>query len=162
MEYMQKHNDQFAVTAASEEDAHRPSIHSEEELDLIFSIHQKRKLTKDLSLQYNNTVYQILIKGIGYAMRGAEVTICEDFDGKVTVLYKGKTQKYTTYKRGEKPQPVADEKTINHVVDQVIKAQQTRSKFKPAIDHPWRRAALPSAQKRTILNCGKGDISTLR
>ncbi|MDX8387189.1 MAG: transposase, partial [Ghiorsea sp.] len=162
MEYMQKHNDQFAVTAASEENAHRPGIHSEEELDLIFSIHQKRKLTKDLSLQYDNTVYQIQIKGIGYAMRGAEVTVCEGFDGKVTLLYKGKAQKYTTYKRGEKPQPVADEKTINHAVDQVIEAQKTRSKFKPRIDHPWRRAVLPSTQKRTILNCGKGDISTLR
>ena len=162
MEYMQKHNDQFAVTAASEENAHRPSIHSDEELDLIFSIHQKRKLTKDLSLQYDNTVYQLQIKGIGYAMRGAEVTVCEDFDGKVTLLYKGKAKEYTTYKRGEKPQQVADEKTINHVVDQAIGTQKASPKHKPAIDHPWRKAALPTAQKRTILNCGKGDISTLR
>jgi len=51
MEYMQKHNDQFAVSAASEENAHRPAIHSEKELGLIFSIHHKRKVTKNLSLQ---------------------------------------------------------------------------------------------------------------
>ncbi|MDQ6957799.1 MAG: ISNCY family transposase, partial [Mariprofundaceae bacterium] len=74
LEYMQKHNRKFAVKAASDEDAHRPVLHSEEELDLIFSIHHKRKLTKDLSIQYNNTVHQLRIKGIGYAMRGATVT----------------------------------------------------------------------------------------
>ena len=161
-EYMQMHNSKFAVKAASDEDAHRPVLHSEEELDLIFSIHHKRKLTKDLSLQYNNTVYQLTIKGIGYAMRGTIVTVCEDFTGKVTVLYQGKVQAYATYKRGEKPQPVADEKTINQLVAQTIETQKTRPKYKPDIDHPWRKATLPPSQKRTLLNCRKEDISTLR
>ncbi|MDX8387151.1 MAG: hypothetical protein R8M46_01265, partial [Ghiorsea sp.] len=54
------------------------------------------------------------IKGIGYAMRGAEVTVCEDFDGKVTLLYKGKTQEFTTYKRGEKPQPITHGEELHY------------------------------------------------
>jgi len=161
-QYMQHHNRKFAVQPASGDDAHRGVLHDERELDLIFSIHHKRKLTKDLNLQYHNTVYQLKVKGIGYAMRGASVTVCESFDGKVMLLYKGKEQQYETYKRGEKPQPVANEKTINQAVDQVIKKQKSRSKYKPSITHPWRKSILPKTQKRTFLSGAKPDISTLR
>jgi len=152
-QYMQQHNRKFAVQPASNDDAHRSVLHDEREIDLIFSIHHKRKLTKGLNLQYNNTVYQLKIKGIGYAMRGAAITVCESFDGKVTLLYKGKEQQYKTYSRGEKPQPVVNEKTINQAVDQVIKKQKSRSKYKPSITHPWRKPILPKTQKRTFLLC---------
>jgi len=40
--YMEKHNQKFAVLPACDEDAHRPVLHNEEELDLIFSKHHKR------------------------------------------------------------------------------------------------------------------------
>jgi len=159
-QYMEKHNHKFAVQPASDDNAHRPVIHSEQELNLIFSIHHKRKLSKDLSLQYNNTVYQLQIKGIGYAMRGARATVCESFDGNVTVLYKGKEQQYTTYKRGEKPQPVADEKTINQRVELAIIKQVVARK--PKLDHPWRKPFIFSKKKRTFLSGTKPDISTLR
>lgn len=157
--YMEKHNSKFAVKPASDEDAHRPLLHRDNELDLIFSIHHRRKLSKNLSLQYNNTVYHIHIKGIGYAMRGATVTVCESFDGTVTLLCNGKEQPYTTYKRGEKPQPVADDKTINQAVDQAIIKQ--KAERKPRLDHPWRKRLLPVKQKRTLLSGTKPDISTL-
>ena len=156
---VEKHNSKFAVKPASDEDAHRPLLHRDNELDLIFSIHHRRKLSKNLSLQYNNTVYHIHIKGIGYAMRGATVTVCESFDGTVTLLCNGKEQPYTTYKRGEKPQPVADDKTINQAVDQAIIKQ--KAERKPRLDHPWRKRLLPVKQKRTLLSGTKPDISTL-
>jgi len=76
------------------------------------------------------------------------------------VLYNGKKQDYETYKRGEKPRPVADEKTINQAVDQAIIKQQTSNKPKP--DHPWRKPALPQRKNRTFLSGPKADISTLR
>lgn len=159
-QYMQQHNRKFAVKPASDDDAHRDVLHDKRELDLIFSIHHKRKLTKDLNLQYDNTVYQLKVKGIGYAMRGASVTVCESCDGKVTLLYKGKEQQYKTYKRGEKPQPVANEKTINQAVDQAIIKQKTQRK--PKVDHPWRKLFLSGKQNRTFLSGAKADISTLR
>jgi len=159
-QYMEKHNRKFAVKPASDDDAHRPVAHNEQELDLIFSIHHKRKLSKDLSLQFNNIVYQLQIKGIGYAMRGAMMTVCESFDGAVTLIYKGKRQPYSTYKRGEKPQPVADDKTINQIVDQAISKQA--ADHKPGPDHPWRKPCLPTKQNRTFLSGAKADISTLR
>jgi len=56
--YMEKHNRKFAVEPASDADAHRPVLHNHQELDLILSIHSRRKLSKNLTLQYNNTLYQ--------------------------------------------------------------------------------------------------------
>ena len=157
--YMEKHNRKFAVLPACNKDAHRPVLHSEEELDLIFSKHHKRKLSKSLALQYNNTIYQVNIKGIGYAMRGATITICEAFDGTVTLLYKGKPLQYSTFKRGEKvPEPVS-EKGINQAVEQALIVQSKRANYKPKIDHPWRKSM---TQKRSILSGAKADISTLR
>ncbi|MDQ6977357.1 MAG: ISNCY family transposase [Ghiorsea sp.] len=156
--YMKKHNQKFAVLPASEEGANRPVLHSEEELNLIFSKHHKRKLSKNLALQYNNTIYQASIKGIGYAMRGATVTICEAFDGSVSLLYKGKSLQYTTFKRGDKiPEPVS-EKSINQTVNQAITKQSQRANYKPKPDHPWRKL---TTQKRTFLSGEKADISTL-
>lgn len=157
--YMEKHNQKFAVLPASDEDANRPVLHSQEELDLIFSKHHKRKLSKNLALQYNNTTYQVNIKGIGYAMRGSMLTICEAFDGSVSLLYKGKPLQYTTFKRGDKiPDPV-NEKSINQVVNQAMIEQSKRAKYKPNVDHPWRKSI---TQNRTFLSGAKADISTLR
>jgi len=157
--YMAKHNQKFAVLPASDEDAHRPVLHNEEELNLIFSKHHKRKLSKNLALQYNNTIYQVTIKGIGYAMRGSTITVCEAFDGSVTLLYKGESLQYTTFKRGEKIPEAVSEKGINQAVDQAIKTQNQRTNYKPSPDHPWRKSI---TQKRTILSGAKEDISTLR
>ena len=157
--YMEKHNRKFAVLPACDEDAHRSVLHNQEELDLIFSKHHKRKLSKNLALQYNNTTYQVNIKGIGYAMRGTTMTVCESFDGTVTLLYKGKSLEYSTFKRGEKvPEPVS-EKGINQAVEQALMKQSQQTNYKPKIDHPWRK---PMTQKRTILSGRKADISTLR
>jgi len=91
--YMEKHNHKFAVPPASETDAHRPMLHRDEELDLILSTHRKRKLSKNLTLQYNNILYQVQVSGIGYALRSATVTICEDFQGKVTLLHNGRSNR---------------------------------------------------------------------
>jgi len=162
-EYMKKHNARFAKQAASDVDAHRPLLHSAEELDLIFSIHTNRKLSKNLTTQYHNTLYQVKIKTIGYAMRGANVTICEDFKGNVTILYKGRALNYETFKRGEMPPSIEDDKTINNAVDTAIEKQKERISYKPSINHPWRTSRLcRQPQKRTVLFGGKEDISTLR
>jgi len=159
--YMEKHNRKFAVQPASDIDAHRKVLHSQEEMELILSIHSKRKLSKNLTLQYNNVLYQVRIQGIGYAMRGAAVTVCEGFDGKVTLLYKGKALAYEAWKRGDAPPATADSKDIHQAVDQAIKQQKQRKAWKPAPDHPWRKPVPASPQKRKFLSGTKPEISTL-
>lgn len=147
--WMEKHNRRFAVQPASDDDAHRPVPHDERELNLILSIHSRRKLSKNLTMQYNNNLYQIKLKGIGYALRGAAVTVCEDFAGNITILYNGRALAWEIFQRGEFPPPVVDGKQLNQAVDQTIQQQRKNKPWKPRPDHPWRKPI--NRQKRKFL-----------
>ncbi|MCF6208244.1 MAG: ISNCY family transposase [Ghiorsea sp.] len=133
--YMEKHNDKFAKQPLSDVDAHRAVLQDDSELDLILCKHISRKLSKNLTLQYCNTLYQIKTTNIGYTMRGAAVNLCEDFDGNIKIFYKGRQLNYQTFKRGETPQPIVDEKNINNAVNKAITKQR---KYKPSSNHIWR------------------------
>jgi hypothetical protein len=141
-------NRRFARGPQNPADAHRPVLHSEQELELIFCLHSTRILSKNLILQYRNTLYQVQAKGQGLSLRKATVTVCEAFDGTVTLLHRGKPLPYTTFRKGEPPKPVEDDKTLNQRVEQVLTSQACRPKWKPRPDHPW-RTPFPKQANRT-------------
>lgn len=138
--FIQDYNQRFAVAPRNTEDAHRTVLHNPVETAQILSIHHQRTLSKNLTCQFNNTQYQIQTKTKGYRLRRSKVTLCETFDGQVTLLSKGQILNYRTLEKGEKPIPVSDEKTISHVVEQAKQKQQQRQNWKPAVDHPWKKA----------------------
>ena len=87
--------------------------------------------------------------GPGYRLRGAKVTVCDLASGEVVLLREGRELPYTTYRKGEPPPPVEDEKTLNERVDRALEQQQ-RPRTKPAPDHPWRQAgAMATARTAT-------------
>jgi len=122
------------VKACSFENAHRKVLHSKEELDLIFSKHETRSISKDLEVHYKSTIYQLQIEGLGLTMRNANITVAEDFSGKVTMIYKGKSMKYKVYKRAEKQLSPQDAKTLNKEVDRVIVKQNEHPECKHPVD----------------------------
>ena len=138
--YMKQYNQKFGVEPRSSTDAHRKVLHNETEINQILSIHHQRKLTKNLSCQLNNVEYQIMTKTKGYRLRQSYVTLCEEFNGTLTILQKGKTLKYRTLHQGEKPIPIVDEKTIHNTVDQAKQKQLNSALIKPKVDHPWKRS----------------------
>lgn len=144
-DYMALHNQHFAVAACDAEDAHRKLLHSDDELELILSRQSQRTLSKNLICQYKNTQYQVTSTGQGYALRNAKVTVCELRSGEIVILRKGKEMPYTTYRKGERPAPLEDEKSLNLRVDDVQKRQSERHAWKPAPDHPWRKQKSGSA-----------------
>lgn len=147
--FMADFNRRFAVTPRNADDAHRPVLHNDDELDLILCRHDQRTLSKSLTLQCRNRLYQIINQGQGYMLRHKKVTVCEGFDGTVTLLYKGRRLDYTCWARGEPP-PCVDDKEINSIVDQSKTKQKRRKLWKPAPDHPWRRTAISTSdQTRT-------------
>ena len=132
--YKEKLSNKFAVNARSSENAHRKVLHSKEELDLIFSNHDTRVISDNLEVQYQNTIYQLQIEGLGLTMRKSKMTVCEDVAGKVTLLYKGKSIKYKTYKRAEKQLSPQDAKTLNREVDKMIVEQNEQLGYKHPVD----------------------------
>ena len=127
----------FAVTAHSPDNAHREVLHSAEALTLILCLQHRRKLSKNLTIAFHNTEYPLQGYGKGYRLRGATITVCEDFNGAVTLLHKGKALAYRIFQQGPAAVVLADEKTVRNHVEQALHRQQ-QSTWKPAPDHPWR------------------------
>lgn len=136
--FMEDFNQRFSVEPRSPEDAHRSVLHSEEELALILSLHHDRKLSKNLTFQFKNKEYQLVGYGNGYRLRQATVRICEHFNGEITLLHQGKPLTFRVLDQGEKPAMIADDKTLNPLIDEAKIKQNSRQNWKPKIDHPWR------------------------
>ena len=149
-EYMQMHNTRFAVAPRSVENAHRKVLHDERERELILAHQEQRTLSKNLICQYKNTLYQIISPRQKYTLRNARVTVCELPTGEIAILYKGKELSYTTFKRGERPSALENEKSLNARVDSAYKAQRRRKKWKPPPDHSWRKAFISNRRPASV------------
>lgn len=141
-EFMEEYNRTFAVQPRNPEDAHRPVLHKPEELDLILCRHHKRRLSRNLTFQLKNRLHQITGRGRGYRLQGRLVTVCEAWDGRITVMHEGRILDWKTAARGEPPLPEGDGKSIGRIVDRALARQAARPRYKPAPDHPWRRLRL--------------------
>lgn len=139
-EFIGDFNARFAKPPQSSADAHRAVLHSAEELRLIFSLHHARKLSKNLTCQFNNREYQVTGHGQGYRLRGAGVTLCQHFDGTITLLHTGQALSFRVLAEGATPIPLADEKSMRARIDQIKNHQAARPGYKPPPDHPWKRA----------------------
>jgi transposase len=127
-EFREDFNRRFAVQPRSSHDAHRPLLETEN-LDRILTHQKTGTLSKNLTVQFNHVVYQIQSNRPGYAMRKAQVTICENAKGEVTILYNKKPLSYTTYHKPVRQAEVVDTKTLD---------RQIKTPKPPAPDHPWR------------------------
>ena len=140
-QYIKNHNKQFAVEPSNPVDAHREVLHTSEDLDLILCQQHIRTLSKNLSMKFKNTEYQLQNYGKGYRLRGAKITVCESSSGIIRLRHQGQLLTYKTFKQGEMPTPIADEKSIHLRVDQAKQRQQGHLTRKPSPHHPWRKAA---------------------
>jgi len=127
-EFVQDFNRRFAVVPRSSHDAHRPVL-ATENLDLIFTHQETRTLSKNLTVQANHIVYQIQSNRPDYALRNAQVTVCETAQGEVTILYKNKPLAFTIYHKPVRQAEVVDSKSLD---------RKLRTPTSPAANHPWR------------------------
>lgn len=146
-EFIEDFNRRFAVVPRSDYDAHRPLLISDD-LERILTWQETRTLSKNLTIQFKKVVYQIQTERPTYALRKAKVTVCQNAEGKITILYKDKELAYSIFKKQAKQSQVLSSKDVNRKVEKV------RKKYKPAPDHPWRKGFA------TPLSKSKADIST--
>jgi transposase len=137
-EFREDFNRRFAVQPRSSHDAHRPLLKTDD-LDRIFTHQKTGTLTKNLTVQSRGVVYQIQSDRPDYALRHAQVTVCENARGEVTILYKNKPLAFTTFHKPPHQAEVVDTKTLD---------RQIRTHKPPAPDHPWRHGfARPTLDK---------------
>ncbi len=130
---MQKFNDRFSKTPAKPKSAHKPIL-STHNLDRIFCIKDTRSLSKNLTLQYENGVYQVLADKKEYTLRNATVDVLQLRDGTIRIGRQGKrlvVRPYDTLKA--KTEVVSSKELL-----ETLKEPKT---YKPSKKHPWKRSS---------------------
>ncbi len=128
-EFREDFNRRFAVQPRSSHDAHRPLLPAEN-LEVILTYQDTRTLSKNLTVQANQIIYQIQSDRPDYALRHAQVTVCENAKGEVTILYKNIPLSYTIFHKPTRQAQVVDTKSLD---------RQIKSPKPPAPNHPWRQ-----------------------
>lgn len=138
-EFIEEFNRRFAVIPREKGNAHRPLLPSDN-LDKILVEKHQRILSKQLTFQYQNKLYQIKTNRPTYAMRYAPVVIQEDNQGNIAVFYQSKKLEYKVLLQQPKAQ-IVDSKHLNLVINGLKERQtNTRRKVKPGPNHPWKRS----------------------
>lgn len=151
-EFIQDFNQRFAEQPRSTVDAHRP-LTAKEDLPQILTWQETRSLSKNLTLQFHKTVYQIQTKRPSYALRNAQVKVCVNAHDEVSIWYKDQKLDYSLYQ----PQTQQAQVVLAKDLDRTL-APHT----KPAPDHPWRKGfATPLSKNKNVPAAHGGDIPTL-
>ena len=137
-EFIQQYNARFAVPPRCTESAHRP-LQPGEDLDRVLTLCERRTLSKNLTLSYNNVIYQIKTKRATYTMRSAHVEVRETSTGEITIEYKGRPLEHSVYREQEQHQAkVVPSKLLQ------LGRRSSGGPLKPKrgpvpLSHPWRR-----------------------
>jgi hypothetical protein len=149
--FMDGFNNRFADEPRSSVDAHR-KLTAKDDLARILTWQEPRTISKNLTVQFDNIVYQIQTERPTYTMRKALVTVCADAKQNITLLYKGNPLPYNVFHKQAKQSEVILAKDLNKTIQ--VKPH------KPAPDHPWRTFSL-SKKSRNVTAARGGDISAL-
>jgi len=137
-EFMDAYNARFAVTPRSAESAHR-QLPKGEDLDRVLTLCERRTLSKNLTLSYNNVIYQIQTKRAAYTMRHAHVEVRETSTGQITFEYKGRPLDHTVYREQEQHQArVVSAKLLQPAAARAAARPKQQPRPVP-MSHPWRR-----------------------
>ncbi len=154
-EFIQDFNQRFAEPPRSSVDLHRP-LSPKEDLARIFTWQEPRTLSKNLTLQFYKTVYQIQTERSTYALRKAQVLVCLTAQDEMTILYNGKALSYTVYNHQARQADIVSTKQL----DRAFPPKHLPEK--PAPDHPWRKGfETPLSRRRSVTPSPKSDISIL-
>jgi Homeodomain-like domain len=130
--FMEKYNQLFAKEPKSQLNAHK-KIPQNWDLDLIFRLRESRYLSKNLTFQYNNKLYQIKTDRPTYALRKARVDVFENKEGNIIIEYKNQKLLYTIYEEHAFQGESVSSKELNYKLDNLFK-----KKHNPSKKHPWR------------------------
>lgn len=119
------YNRKFAVLPRSLSDAHAP-LDPNLNLEQIFSIQQSRIITKNLQIQFNHVIYQIITPRPAYALQGRSVMAALNQNGQVSFYLNNQLLTVEEVHQQPKQAQVVSAKSLDH------------PPYIPPADHPWR------------------------
>ena len=125
--FMADFNRRFAKPPRNDFDANRP-VRDDENLDLIFTVREPRRVTHGLTLQYDRNLYLLLDTPAARSVIGQYVEMYEYPDGRIEVRADGAALPYTIYDRLSDVDQgaIVDNKRLGHVLQiaQVMQEQR--------------------------------------
>lgn len=125
--FITDYNRRFAKPPRNDFNVHRP-LRDDEELNLIFTHREQRKVSNSLTLQYDKVLYMLTDTDITHKLIGRYIHVYEYPDGRIELRADGTTLPYTRYdKLSEVDQgAIVENKRLSHVlqVAQVIQEQR--------------------------------------
>jgi hypothetical protein len=143
--FMADFNARFAKPPRNDFDANRPLRH-DEDLELVFTVREPRRVTQNLTLQYDKNMYLLTDTPATRSVMGKYVAVYEYPDGKIEVRANGASLPYTLYDRLSEVNQgaIVENKRLGHVlqVAQIMQEQRDsrRSSNAPARTNQGRPA----------------------
>lgn len=132
-EYWADHNRRFAQPPASEEDFHVP-VPRRVSLDQVFRLEQKRTVSNDWVVRYDNRLLQ-LERQSGRPPARSTVLVYEAIDGQLEIRYRDRVMRWTEV-QSPPSSDVKPSAPVRPDGPRVIRLKPRRV----CDDHPWRRA----------------------
>ena len=129
-EYLEEHNERFAVGPAAPQDYHRKAP-AARELEQVFCLETERSISNDWVVRYENRYFQ-LERTSDYPPRQAKVAVCEWEDGRIEIRYKSKARPHHEIEAPRRPQAA---------IERAGKPPRP-SRWIPPANHPWRKPGL--------------------
>jgi transposase len=129
--YMGDHNQRFAREPSAEADFHRKRP-SKRELDEVFQLEQERVVSPDWVVSYEGKLLQLERQSRHHAPAKSRVTVREDQQGKLTLVYRGHKLRHAEIAQ----RPVRD------LPERVAETSPPRGRGlsnTPSTSHPWRQ-----------------------
>jgi transposase len=136
--YIESHNERFAVAPRDERDAHRP-VAQHERLGRILAPRRSRRLSKAMLFQHDNAVYHVTTTQRRLVFPRALVDVIDAPDGTILVERDGALLDFELVTR-KQPAAVHSAKSLTEHLDR--RHRQPRNDPKkahvPPRNHPWR------------------------
>src|ERR1700674_216701 len=125
--FMAEYNARFAKAPHSSFDAHR-ALRQDEDLELIFSWREVRKLTQNLTLHYQRKLYLLMDTPETRQLIGKYLEVFQYPDGRIEIRAGGRALPYSTYEKlGAIDQgAIVENKRLGHVLQIVQRTQAQR------------------------------------
>lgn len=150
--YMADYNRRFGKVPRHDFDVHR-AVEHDEDLELIFTVREKRKVSKSLTIQYDKMLYLIEDSELSRRAIGKYIDVYHYPDGRKELRLNGTLLPYSTYDRlSEIDQgAIVDNKRLGRTLEFISlvqsKRDNTRSQSIPAGDGPSRRRPKQEGKK---------------
>ena len=125
-EFMEDYNKRFAKAPRSDHDVHRP-LRSDEDLALIFTWQEDRKVSKELTLHYRRGLYLIESSPETRKLRGKRCRVHTHADGRIELRYRGRSLPFRAFDENRRVTQanIVSNKRLADVL-QIIQAKQRK------------------------------------